>query len=83
MVSRYVPPGESMRKLAYKSRRHLWDEPYFYRVCADGLLRRCVPTPEGIKIIEKCHASPYGGHYGVFCTQEKNLAEWFLLAHNV
>ena len=38
MVSRYVPPGENKKKLVYESRRHLWDEPYLYRVCADGLL---------------------------------------------
>jgi hypothetical protein len=30
-----------------------------------------VPTEEGLKIIERCHASPYGGHYGVFRTQAK------------
>ena len=54
-----------------KSRRHLWDAPYLYRVCAYGLLRRCVPTTEGQKIIEKNHAAPYGGHYGVFRTQAK------------
>ena len=71
MVSGYVPPRESKKKLSYESRRHLWDAPYLYQVCADGLLRRCVPTAEGHKIIETCHAAPYGGHYGVFCTQAK------------
>jgi hypothetical protein len=35
------------------------------------LLRRCVPTEEGIKIIERCHSSPYGGHYGAFRTHLK------------
>jgi len=68
MVSGYVPPGESKNKLEYESRRHLWDDPYLYRVYADRLLRRDVPTSEGAQIIEKCHASPYGGHYGVFRT---------------
>ena len=71
MVSGYVPPGENKKKLIYESRRHLWDAPYLYRVCADGLLRRCVPTAEGQKIIEKCHAAPYGGQYGIFRTQAK------------
>ena len=71
MVLGYIPPGESKKKLVHESRRHLWDAPYLYRVCADGLLRRCVPTAEGQKIIEKCHAAPYGGHYGVFRTQAK------------
>jgi hypothetical protein len=36
-----------------------------------GLLRRCVPTEEGINIIERCHSSPYRGHYGAFCTDAK------------
>ena len=26
---------------------------------------------EGIKIIERCHSSPYGGHYGAFRTHSK------------
>jgi hypothetical protein len=43
-------------------------EPYLFRVCSDGLLRRCVPAEEGMKIIEKCHSSPYEGHYGAFRT---------------
>ena len=71
MVSVYIPPGESKKKLVHESRRHLWDAPYLYGVCADGLLRHCVPTAEGQNIIEKCHAAPYGGHYGVFRTQAK------------
>ena len=62
MVAGYVPPGENKRKLIYKSRLHIWDEPYLFRVSSDGLLRRCVPVEEGIKIIERCHSSPYGGH---------------------
>ena len=71
MVEGYVPLGENKKKLVYESRLHLWDNPYLYRVCADGLLRRCVPTAEGIRIIEKCHAAPYAGHYGVYRTQAK------------
>ena len=71
MVLGYVPPGENRKKLQTKSRCHLWDDPYLYRICADGLLRRCVPTADVIQIIEKCHAAPYGGHYGAFRTQAK------------
>jgi hypothetical protein len=50
---------------------NLWDDPYFYRICADGLPRRCVPMDEAIKFIERCHASPYGGYYGAYCTHVK------------
>jgi hypothetical protein len=71
MVTGYVPPGADRKRLAHESRRHMWDDPYLYRVCSDGLLRRCVPISEGLKIIEKCHAGPYGGHYGVFQTHSK------------
>ena len=71
MVSGYVPPGENRRKLQVKSQRHLWDDPYLYYVCSDGLLRRCVLAVEGLQIIERCHATPYGGHYGVFHTHAK------------
>ena len=48
MVAGYVPPGENKKKLQIKRRRHLWDDPYLYRVCSDGLLRRCVPTAKGL-----------------------------------
>ena len=71
MVLGYVPPDENKKKLQAESRRHLWDDPYLYMICSDGLLRRCVPTVEGVQIIEKCHAAPYRGHYGAFHTQAK------------
>jgi hypothetical protein len=64
IVVGYVAPGEDSRKLKHQSRAHLWDDPYLYRICADGLLRRCVPTVKDTKIMERCHALPYGGHYG-------------------
>ena len=68
VVAGYVPLGENKRMLIYESCLHIWDESYLYRVCSDGLLRRYVPAKEGIKIIERCHSSPYGGHYGAFHT---------------
>jgi hypothetical protein len=71
MVSRYVPLRENRRKLKYESRHHIWDEPYLYRVCLDGLLRRYVPSEEGLNIIERWRSAPYSGHYGAFHTQAK------------
>jgi hypothetical protein len=71
IVTGYVPPGGDKRKLIYESCVHLWEDPYLFRICLDRLLRRCVPTEEGIKIIERCHSSPYGGHYGAFRTHSK------------
>jgi hypothetical protein len=71
MIAGYVPPRRDKRKLKYDARCHLWDDPYLYRVYSDGLLRRCVPTEEATKIIDRCHASPYGGHYGTYRTHAK------------
>jgi hypothetical protein len=71
MVAGYVRPGADKTKLIYENHHHLWDEPYLFRVCSDGLLKRCVPVEEGMKIIEKCHSSPYGGHYGAFRAHAK------------
>jgi hypothetical protein len=71
MVSGYVPPRENKKKLLYESRRHLWDHPYLYMVSTNALLRRCALTVKGFQIIEKCHAAPYGSHFGVFRTQAK------------
>jgi hypothetical protein len=34
-------------------------------------LRRCLPMAEATKIMERCHASLYGGHYGAFWTHAK------------
>jgi hypothetical protein len=52
MVAGYVPPGENKTKLIYESHVHIWDEPYLFKVCFDGLLKRCVLVEEGIKIIQ-------------------------------
>jgi hypothetical protein len=71
MASGYVPPGGDKRKLIYESRLHMWDEPYLFRICADGLLRHCVPSWEVNDILERCHSSGYGGHYGAFHTNAK------------
>ena len=46
MVTGYIPPAEDKKRLIHLSRFHLWDDPYLFKVCADGLLRRCVPLCE-------------------------------------
>jgi hypothetical protein len=61
IVAGYIPPGVDKKKIIRDSRLHLWDDPYLYRICADGLLKRCIPAFETWKILERCHSSPYGG----------------------
>ena len=69
LASDIVPPGLSfhqMKKFMHDVKKFLWDEPYLYRSCADGLIRRCVPEVEILSVLEACHSSPMGGrHNGI------------------
>jgi hypothetical protein len=67
----YIPPGADKRKIIRDSRLHIWDDPYLYQECTDGLLRRCILAFETWEILDHCHSSPYGGHYGGFRTIDK------------
>ena len=54
-------------------KKFFWDEPYFYRSCADGLIRRCVPKVEMLIVLEACHSSPMGGNHTGIWTAHKIL----------
>jgi hypothetical protein len=71
IVAGYIPLGADQKKIIRDSRLHLGDDLYLYGLCADGLLRRCISAFGSWKILEHCHSSPYGGHYGAFCTNAK------------
>jgi hypothetical protein len=70
IVAGCIPLGAD-KKIIRDIRVHLWGDPYLCRVCADGLHRRCIPSFETWKILECCHAAPYGSHYGPFHTNAK------------
>jgi hypothetical protein len=40
MVIGYVPPGENKRKLIYESHLHIWNSPYLFRVCSEGMYQQ-------------------------------------------
>ena len=42
------------------------------------IIRRCVPEIELGGIVEKCHASPYGGHFVEDRTTQKFLNQVFI-----
>ena len=41
------------------------------------IIRRCVPENEQCKIVNECHASPYGGHFSGERTAHKILKSGF------
>ncbi|XP_075489513.1 uncharacterized protein LOC142528356 [Primulina tabacum] len=51
----------------------LWDDPFVYKRCADQVIRRCVDGVEAHQILEHCHSSPYGGHFGATRTTTKTV----------
>ena len=61
------------RKLRTDCRLYIWDDPLLYRRGADVIIRRCVPETEQSGIMEKCHASPYEGHFAGDKTTQKIL----------
>nr|GEV26708.1 reverse transcriptase domain-containing protein [Tanacetum cinerariifolium] len=40
------------------------DDPYFFKICADQIIRQCVHGQEANDILKACHEGPTGGHHG-------------------
>ena len=54
---------QQKRKMRIDARVYIWDDPLLFRRGAYQIIRKCVPEDEQGGIIDKCHASPYGGHF--------------------
>ena len=75
-----VPPEisyQQKRKLRTDSRYYIWDDPLLFKRGAGMIIRRCVPESEQCKIVNECHASPYGGHFSGERTTHKILQSGF------
>ena len=61
-----MPPEfsyQQSKKMRTDSRFDIWDDPLLFKRGVDMIIRRCVPESEQGKILQECHASPYGGHF--------------------
>ena len=75
-----IPPKfsyQQKRKLRTDARFYIWDEPLLFRRGAYKIIIRCVPEAEQGEILDKCHASPYGGHFAGDRTAQKILQSSF------
>nr|GEW08075.1 reverse transcriptase domain-containing protein [Tanacetum cinerariifolium] len=54
---------QQKNKLFSDLKHYFWEEPYLFKVCSDGMIRRCVSGPETRTILDQCHHGPTGGHY--------------------
>nr|XP_043625655.1 uncharacterized protein LOC122597086 [Erigeron canadensis] len=63
--------SQQKRKFFSEIRHYFWEDPYLFRMCADGMIRRCVAGAETREILDACHHGPTGGHYGPSVTSKK------------
>ncbi|XP_024163856.1 uncharacterized protein LOC112170792 [Rosa chinensis] len=80
LVTKKIPNtlSSSMHaKLKKNARQYVWDDPYLWKFCADGIIRRCVPEREFTHILTFCHSENCGGHFGSKKTALKVLESGF------
>ncbi|KAJ9559628.1 hypothetical protein OSB04_004788 [Centaurea solstitialis] len=68
---------QQFKRFLHESKQYIWDDPHLFKMGADQILRRCVPDWEQHSILQECHASPYGGHFGGQRTAAKILQSGF------
>ena len=51
-------------KLRSEAKYYIWDDPYFWRLCGDQVIRCCVHDFEIHSILHFCHSLASGGHFG-------------------
>jgi hypothetical protein len=80
LVGNVIPSENSYqqkKKFLHDVKNYYWDEPHLYKQCADGIIRRCLPSEEVKSVIYHCHSGPYGGHTSTAKTQAKVLQAGF------
>ncbi|GJW40146.1 reverse transcriptase domain-containing protein [Tanacetum coccineum] len=76
LVADIIPKGmtyQQKNKFFSDLKHYFWEEPYLFKVCSDGMIRRCVSGSETRTILDQCHHEPTGGHYGPNMTAKKVL----------
>ncbi|XP_073019377.1 uncharacterized protein [Primulina eburnea] len=80
LSSKFIPPHFTYQQKKYffsDLKYYLWEDPYLFRICADGIIRRCITQEEVSEILFHCHAGPPGGHFGATRTASKVLQSCF------
>ncbi|GJR86349.1 reverse transcriptase domain-containing protein [Tanacetum coccineum] len=76
LVGDIIPKGmtyQQKNKFFSDLKHYFWEEPYLFKVCSDGMIRRCISGPETRTILDQCHHGPTGGHYRPNITAKKVL----------
>ncbi|GKC01101.1 reverse transcriptase domain-containing protein [Tanacetum coccineum] len=67
LVSDIIPKGMTyqQKNKFFSNLKHYREEPYLFKVCSNGMIRRCVSILETQTILDQCHHRPTGRHYGL------------------
>ena len=68
---------QQKKKLIYDSKSYLWDDPFLWKMCNDGMIRRCIANDEVESVLQHCHGLVNGGHFGPQRTAAKVLEAGF------
>ncbi|RDY08376.1 putative mitochondrial protein, partial [Mucuna pruriens] len=60
-------------RLQSDAKYYIWDDPYLWGLCNDQVIRRCIPDIKIKSVLQFCHATFGGGHYGSTRTVRKVL----------
>ncbi|GJT58778.1 reverse transcriptase domain-containing protein [Tanacetum coccineum] len=80
LVGDIIPKGmtyQQKNKFFSDLGHYFWDEPYLFKVCSDGMIRRCVSGSRNRTILDQCHHGPTGGHYRPNVTAKKVIDSGF------
>ncbi|GJZ66238.1 reverse transcriptase domain-containing protein [Tanacetum coccineum] len=80
LVAGIIPKGmmyQQKNKFFSDLKHYFWEEPYLFKVCSDGMIRRYISGPESQTILDQCHHGPIGGRYGPNITAKKVLDSGF------
>ncbi|RDX96159.1 Tf2-8, partial [Mucuna pruriens] len=67
MAASQFPPEASRQyreRLQNDAKHYIWDDPYLWRLCNDQVIRRCILDVEINSVLQFCHVTPRGNHYG-------------------
>ncbi|CAL1388775.1 unnamed protein product [Linum trigynum] len=80
LVGKQLPKGmatHAKRKFFSDLKHYFWEDPYLFRIGADGVIRRCVMEHEMGDILSHCHEGPTRGDHGGNRTARKVLQSGF------
>ncbi|GJX67328.1 reverse transcriptase domain-containing protein [Tanacetum coccineum] len=82
LVSKIIPHRLTYhlrKKFLSDIKHYIRDDPYLFKSCPDGIIRRGVFGKELQEILEHCHTRPTGGHYEADITARKVFESRFYL----